>query len=334
MRNAFARAMERLAAADGRVVLLSGDIGNRMFDRFKAAHPDRFYNCGVAEANMVSLAAGMASAGLRPFCYTIAPFMVYRALEQIRVDLCYHRQPVVIAGVGAGLCYAELGATHQSCEDLAVLRALPHMAVVCPGDPVEVELATRATLRHDGPTYLRLGKKGEPVVHDAQPDFEIGTGIVLREGLDLCLLACGNILPLALEVDDALRRDGGGARVVSLHTVKPLDQPLLRESFGRFRLIVTLEEHGLIGGLGAAVAEWAVDAAEADNDHAPGVDPRRLLRIATPDLYLHEAAKQADARERFGLGVQAIIDRIEHRLGQHHGRPPGQASTASQGVGR
>jgi transketolase len=174
MRNAFVRAIEQVAARDGRVVVLSGDIGNRMFDRFKAACPDRFYNCGVAEAGMVSLAAGMASCGLRPFCYTIAPFMVYRALEQIRVDLCYHRQPVVIAGVGAGLCYAELGATHQSCEDLATMRSLPHMSVVCPGDPVEVELAVHAAIGCDGPTYLRLGKKGEPTVHDERLDFAIG----------------------------------------------------------------------------------------------------------------------------------------------------------------
>lgn len=317
MRNAFARAMERLAAADGRVVLLSGDIGNRMFDRFKAAFPDRFHNCGVAEAGMVSLAAGMAACGLRPFCYTIAPFMVYRAMEQIRVDLCYHRQPVVIVGVGAGLCYAELGATHQSCEDLATMRSLPHMTVVCPGDPIEVECAVHALMECDGPTYLRLGKKGEPTVHDGRPDFAIGKGIVLREGAGVCLLACGNVLPLALAVDDHLRRNGRGARVVSMHSVKPLDVGLLAEAFGRFRLVVTIEEHGLIGGLGAAAAEWAVDH---------GMDTRGLLRIATPDDYLHEAGDQDYARAKLGLGVDAIIERIDGRIGR------GEAMGALQGA--
>jgi transketolase len=319
MRNAFVRAIEQVAARDRRVVVLSGDIGNRMFDRFKAAFPDRFYNCGVAEAGMVSLAAGMASCGLRPFCYTIAPFMVYRAMEQIRVDLCYHRQPVVIAGVGAGLCYAELGATHQSCEDLATMRSLPHMTVVCPGDPVEVECAVHAAMECAGPTYLRLGKKGEPTVHGQRPDFAIGRGIVLREGTDVCLLACGNVLPLALRVDDHLRRNGRSARVVSMHTVKPLDEHLLAEVFGRFRLIVTIEEHGLIGGLGAAVVEWAVDR---------GVDARGLLRIATADDYLHEAGDQDYARAKLGLGVEAIIERIDRRMGR--GEVMGAAQGATQ----
>ena len=138
MRNAFADELLTVAERDPRVVFLSGDIGNRLFDKFKAKYPDRFYNCGVAEQNMMGMAAGLAMCGLRPICYTITPFTTTRCLEQIRVDVCYHHVPVIIAGVGAGLCYAELGATHHACEDIAFLRMLPTMSVVCPGDPVEV----------------------------------------------------------------------------------------------------------------------------------------------------------------------------------------------------
>ena len=169
MRNAFATEITALAAADERVVLLAGDIGNRLFDAFKARQPERFFNCGVAEANMTSVAAGMAMCGLRPVTYTITPFVTTRCLEQIRVDLCYHRLPVVIVGVGAGLSYASLGATHHACEDIALLRALPEMEVVCPADPMEVRLALRAALRRDGLSISASARKGNRPYTGASP---------------------------------------------------------------------------------------------------------------------------------------------------------------------
>ena len=300
MRNAFAQEVTELAAADERVVLLSGDIGNRLFDDYKERHPDRFINCGVAEANMVSMAAGMAMDGLRPVAYTITPFITTRVLEQIKVDVCYHHVPVAIVGVGGGLSYASLGATHHSLEDIAFLRALPGMSVVCPADAHEVRPALRATLAQDGPVYIRLGKKGEPLVHAAEPDFRIGRGITLREGVDACILATGNIVPTALEAAEDLARGGLDARVVSFHTVKPLDEELLAEAFRSFPLVVTVEEHGLIGGVGSAVAEWAAD-------HAPG--GARLLRIGARDEYLHESGGQAHARSWYGLTSEAIAAR-------------------------
>ena len=300
MRNAFAREITELAEADERVVLLSGDIGNRLFDDFKQRHPDRFINCGVAEANMVSMAAGMAMDGLRPVAYTITPFITTRVLEQIKVDVCYHHVPVTIVSVGGGLSYASLGATHHSLEDIAFLRALPGMAVVCPADAHEVPPALRAAVAQDGPVYIRLGKKGEPLVHAAEPDFRIGRGIVLREGGDACLLATGNIVPTALEAADELAKGGLEVRVVSFHTVKPLDEELLAEAFRSFPLVVTVEEHGLIGGVGSAVAEWAAD-------NAPG--SARLLRIGARDEYLHESGGQAHARAWYGLTAEAIASR-------------------------
>lgn len=300
MRNAFAAEITALAAADPRVVLLSGDIGNRLFDKYKAQCPGRFFNCGVAEANMISMGAGMAMCGLRPVAYTITPFITTRCLEQIRVDVCYHHVPVIIVGTGSGLSYASLGATHHSCEDIAFLRALPHMTVICPGDAVEVRLALKAALSYPEPVYLRIGKKGEPVLHKQPVDFVIGKGIVMKPGKEVCILSTGNTLGLAMKAAEELDKQGASAQVVSLHTVKPLDEELLSDAFRRYQTVVTVEEHSLIGGLGSSVAEWLVDRPP---------QKARLLRIGTPDDFIHEAGDQEHARRYFGLTCERIVER-------------------------
>lgn len=306
MRNAFASEITRLGDEDPRVVLLSGDIGNRLFDEFRGKHPTRFLNCGVAEANMIGMAAGLALSGMRPVTYTITPFTTTRCLEQIRVDVCYHHVPVTIVGVGAGLAYASLGPTHHACEDIAFLRALPHMTVVCPGDAHEVRAAMRASVAYGQPLYLRLGKKGEPKVHsDVPKDFKIGRGLVLETGDDVCLLSTGNMLPVVVEAGAQLRARGISTQVVSLHTVKPLDTALLADVFATREVVCTIEEHSLLGGLGGAVAEWAVDQASV---HA------RLLRFGTGDIFLHHSTEQDHARERFGLGVEQIVARVQNAL--------------------
>jgi transketolase len=305
MRNAFAAEITALAQADPRVVLLSGDIGNRLFDTFRDRCPGRFFNCGVAEANMITLAAGMAMNGLRPIAYTITPFITTRCLEQIRVDVCYHNVPVAIVGVGAGLSYASLGPTHHSCEDIAFLRALPNMAVVCPGDPVEVRLALRGSLLRTSGTYIRLAKKGEAVVHKAPPDFAIGKAITLREGNDVCLLSTGNMLPEAAAAADLLAKAGLVAQLVSFHTVKPLDVDCLADAFGRFSLVATIEEHSRLGGFGSAVAEWLAD------------QPRQkasLCRFGTSDEFFHESGEQEHARHHFGLTAPQIAEAIQERM--------------------
>ncbi len=307
MRNAFAAELTAIASEDPRVMMLSGDIGNRLFDKFKAAFPERFYNCGVAEQNMMSVAAALASCGLRPIAYTITPFVTMRCLEQIRVDVCYHGLPVVIVGIGAGLSYASLGATHHSMEDVACLRSLPGMSVVCPGDPVETRLALRAALKSPGPVYLRLGKKGEPVVHKAPPDFTIGRGIVLKSGTRVCLLSTGTLLPESMSAVDELDRSGLTTGLVSFHTVKPLDDALLCDVFSRFELVVTIEEHGLIGGLGGAIAEWLCDRKP---------QKARLCRIGGPDAFLSEAGGQEYARKRLGLDAEGIAARVLRSLNQ------------------
>jgi len=309
MRNAFAEELTALAREDQRIVLLSGDIGNKLFDRFKQIDDRRFFNCGVAEANMMGVAAGLAMSGLRPVIYTITPFTTTRCFEQIRVDVCYHKAPVIIVGTGSGLSYAELGPTHHSLEDMAIMRSLPGMNVMAPCDSTELRLCLRAALKQNGPAYLRIGKKGEPAIHGQDPDLKIGKAIVLREGGALAMLGSGTIMSEVLAAADILQAQGVRSEVVSLHTIKPLDTAYLAATIARLGMLVTVEEHGLIGGLGSAVAEWAAAAGCRS----------RLLCFGTPDEFMHEIGSQTYARHKYGLEGQQIAGRILDAL--KSGRP-------------
>lgn len=305
MRNAFADEITKLGAVDPRVVLLSGDIGNKLFDKYKDGAPGRFFNCGVAEANMMSVASGMALCGLRPVIYTITPFTTTRCFEQIRVDACYHKAPVIIVGTGSGLSYAELGPTHHSLEDIAILRALPEMTVMAPGDCLELRAALRAALKHDGPVYIRIGKKGEPNIHAGAPELTIGKSINLRQGSDVCLIGTGVMMSVVLEAAHLLGKRGISARVESFHTIKPLDTEALADIFDKIKVVASVEEHGRIGGLGGAIAEWlaTVDA------------PRgKLITFATDDVFMHEVGSTQYARSKFGLTAENIVSRVSSSL--------------------
>jgi transketolase len=307
MRNAFADEINELAAADPRIVMLSADIGNRLFDRFKVRNPGRFYNTGVAEANTISMAAGLASCGLRPTCYTITPFITARCYEQIKVDVCYHQMPVLIVGTGSGLSYAALGATHHSLDDISLMRSLPGMRVLAPGDAMELRSCMRAALASEAPTYIRIGKKGEPVIFREPPPFAFGQWNLLRQGAGVALLAAGNTLPLAVETANALGEIGLHPSVTSCASIKPLDTKALYRAFLECDVVVTVEEHGLIGGFGSAVADWFADQRTA---------PRaRLLRFGAGDYYLHDSGEQDHARETYGINVSSIVDGVVAVLG-------------------
>ena len=305
MRNAFAKAVTELSDFHPELVMLAGDIGNRLFDSLKDKHPNRFFNCGVAEANMTGVAAGLAASGMRPITYTITPFNTVRCLEQIRLDVCYPNLPVIIVGTGAGLSYAGLGATHHSMEDIALLRTLPNMHVVCPADPIEVKLAVADALRLARPTYIRLGKKGEPTIHDGEPDFQIGKGIILRNGSDIAIVSVGNMLAEAIESANQLQNHGVSAEVISLHTVKPLDTGLLNNLFQNKKLVAVVEEHSLIGGASSAILEWGCD-------HQ--IDLKKLLRFGGPDQFLFACGGQKQARKLAGLTADNITQSILARL--------------------
>ena len=300
MRNAFADEIRKLAVQDPRVIMLSADIGNRLFDKFKVECPGRFFNTGVAEANTISLAAGLSACGLRPVCYTITPFITARCYEQIKVDVCYHEQPVVIVGTGSGLSYASLGATHHSLDDLALMRVLPGMRVLAPADELELRSCLRAALTAAHPTYIRIGKKGEPVIFEKEPEFSFGSWSRLRDGRGpSAILSCGNTLPLAMEAAGQLASLGKEPAVYSCVSVKPLDEGVLRSLFREKRAVLTVEEHALAGGFGSAVAEWL-------GDHAPE-SRARLIRLGAEDRYLHEPGEQEHARHAYGITAERIL---------------------------
>ncbi len=300
MRNAFAEEMTRIATTDKRVVVLSGDIGNKLFEKVKLVDDRRFYNCGIAEANMMGVAAGMALSGLRPFVYTITPFTTTRCFEQIRVDVCYHHAPVVIVGTGSGLSYSELGPTHHSLEDMAIIRTLPGMRVIAPCDALELRTILHEVLKDDIPTYIRIGKKGEPDIHKSAPNLKLGEVNIIRPGKDITLLCAGNMMADTLRAAGILESNGVSAEVVSFHTVKPLDDNYLRQASTRFKMIVTIEEHSRIGGLGSAVAEWRM----AQNKNIV------QMSFGTDDEFMHEVGSQTYARKKFGLTSENITSKI------------------------
>lgn len=303
MRTSFINTLLDIAAHDERVWLLTADLGFSVLEPFIERFPDRYLNVGIAEQNMVGVAAGLAEAGLKPFLYSIANFPTMRCLEQIRNDICYHDRDVTIVAVGGGLAYATQGYTHHGVEDLAVMRSLPGMTVMAPGDPVETKLATEALAYSHGPAYLRLGKANEPVLHEINPPFLIGRGILMRPGFDGTLVSTGAMLGECLTARDrAFAERGLEIRVVSMPTVKPLDERIIAKCAQETPWIMTVEEHSITGGLGAAVAEVM-----AEN---PG--RARLIRHGLPDRVNYEFGSQTYLRERL---MGNLYERIAGQVG-------------------
>lgn len=287
-----------LAAEDDRVCLVTGDLGFGVVEPFAAKFPKQFVNTGVAEQNMTGIAAGMALCGKVVFTYSIANFPTLRCLEQIRNDVCYHRANVKIVSVGGGLAYGALGASHHATEDIAVMRALPEMTVVAPGDPIEAEMATRALVARTGPAYLRLGRSGEPVVHSEGADFQIGKAIRVTEGDDITLIAAGTMLHATAQAAQQLAREGIAARVLSMHTIKPLGVEVVCEAARDTRAIITIEEHSIIGGLGSAVAEVL---AESSGCHV------RFKRMGLPSAFTSAGSREFLTKS-YSLSVEGIVE--------------------------
>jgi len=297
LRNAFVKALLQEAEKDSDILLLVGDLGFSVFEEFMQRFPDRFFNMGVAEANMVGAAAGLALSGKKPFLYSIIPFVTMRCLEQINNDVCYQNANVKIVGIGSGFSYGELGPTHHAITDIAIMRALPNMAVVCPGDPVEARLATMAAIENKGPMYLRLGRSNEPVVHSKEPDFQIGKAIELREGSDVALISTGNMLHSCLLAAEQLLQKGIECRLLSMHTIKPIDKAAILKAAAETKAVFSVEEHSSIGGLGSAISEVL----------AEGKTNALFKKIALPDCFASVVGSQKYLREINGLSADAII---------------------------
>ena len=303
MRNAFARAMTELAQERSDVCLLSGDIGNRMFDRYKEVAPTRFLNCGIAEANMMSMAAGMALSGLRPVVYTITPFTTTRCLEQIRTGVAYHEAPVVIVGTGSGLSYAELGATHHSLEDLAILRSIPNLQVCAPTDSLELQAQLRQAIAEGKPTYIRIGKKGEPDLLSEHQSLGIGKANLIKPGKNILLLGIGPILSEAIKASTILEKQGIQLAIASMGSIKPLDKRFLQQCVAEgYSHWISLEEHHQTGGLGSALLEWLC---------TQQINTIQLRRIGISDHFVHQLGNQSYVRETEGLNATAIADLVQ-----------------------
>jgi transketolase len=300
MRDAFVKKLTEEAEHNSAIMLLVGDLGFGVVAAFGDTYPRQFLNCGVAEQSMVGIAAGMASAGRRPFVYSIANFPTLRPLEQIRNDVCYHGLGVTLVSVGAGLAYGSLGYTHHAVEDMSILRSLPGMRVFSPADPLECRAAVECILADPSPAYLRLGKNKEPIMHTAQPDLSTGAPLLVREGTDVTLLVAGPIVTQALDVAERLDGHGVSVRVLTCPVIKPLNAAAIRDASEGTAGIVTLEEHTLLGGFGSAVLEGFA----THGWRTP------ILPLGLEDAATHIVGDQEWIRERAGLSTEHVMSEI------------------------
>jgi len=295
--------MHALAKADSRVVFIGSDIKRQNLEAFAREFPDRFFMEGIYEAHIVGMAAGMALSGKIPYINTIATFLTRRCYDQVIIDLGLHNLPVRLLGSGGGTVYAPLGPTHIANEDIAILRAIPNMAVIAPCDADEMRRAMLQTLAWPGPIYVRIARGGETIVSSDQRPFRIGESIVMREGADVLLVSTGITTQIALESAAALAVAGVQSSVLHAHTLKPFDRDALLAAAHGKRAVVTIEEHTLMGGLGSIVAEILMEA---------GIHTR-FARLGFPDVFTDELGSQAEIMRKYGLdvpGVGAAVRRL------------------------
>lgn len=302
-REAYGNALAEFGG-DSRIVVLDADLSkSTKTDTFKKKYPERFFNMGIAEGNMMAVAAGMASCGKIVFASSFAIFAAERACEQIRNSICYPRLNVKIGASHAGISVGEDGASHQPVEDMAIMRAIPNMVVISPADAVETRHAVKAAIEYDGPVYLRLGRLGVPVLYDESSyKFEIGKGICLSEGNDVTIIATGLMVHTALEARDLLAGEGIKARVIDIHTVKPIDREIIIKAAKETGAIVTAEEHNIYGGLGSAVAEVVVDSC-----------PVPVKMVAIQDKF-GKSGKPNQLFEKYGLTAANIVEKAKEAI--------------------
>jgi len=304
-RAAYGQALVALAEEYPQLVVLDADLsGSTMTKDFAKAYPDRFYNMGIAEANMVGVAAGLATCGKKPFANSFAMFAAGRAFEQIRNSVAYPNLNVTVVGSHGGLSVGEDGATHQCCEDIAIMRAIPNMTVVCPCDGNEMRAAVKALLEQDGPAYLRMCRLAVEGVTDELPDyhFELGKGVTVKDGSDVTVVATGLMVQAAVKAAEKLAEEGVSVRVLDFHTIKPLDGELLEKAARETGVIVTAEEHSVIGGLGSAVVEYVAE-------HCPVP----VVRHGVQDTF-GRSGKAQEVLDAYGLNAEGVVEQIRKAL--------------------
>ena len=316
MRNSFFRALEIFATPD--TILLLGDLGFSVVNKFQEKYPDQLINAGVAEQNMTGLATGLALAGKKVFTYSIANFNTLRALEQIRNDIAYHKLNVTIVSVGGGLAYGSLGISHHATEDIAIMRAIPDMTVFAPGDTEEAYEITKTIIEKElGPVYLRLGRAGEATLHTKEniKKLKIGNGMPLTEGnaKDLAILSTGGMLEIAQDVHDRLKEINVKPSVYSIHTIKPFDKKLIRNIFKNYEYVISMEEHSIIGGLSSTILESLV---ERGQECPFSVDLRKYIPFALPSEFTSVVGDQEYLRDYYGISPEKIFNKIKQSIKQ------------------
>ena len=301
VRTTFIKTLIQVAKVDKRIFLLTPDLGFSVLEEFEKQFPDRFLNTGIAEANTIGIASGLSLSGKIVYVYSIIPFITMRPFEQIRVDVAYMNTNVRLVGVGAGLSYGAAGATHHSIEDMAIMRSLPNMTVLSPCDPFEVEKLIKHSAVHQGPIYIRLAKKGEPIISNSDSDIKIGKAnfIEKNKNSEIVILFTGNASDIALEVSNELKKKID-IDIVSIHTIKPFPYDVLEKIISTKRFIFTIEEHSLIGGLGSVIAEYI-----AESNFNP-----IFKRFALPDEYSHYVGDQNYIRNKLGFTTKSILKKI------------------------
>jgi transketolase len=306
LRATVLECVHELARKDERIFFIGSDLGEGTMKAFQDEMPERFFMEGISEANIVGMATGFALEGKIPYVNTIATFITRRCFEQNVVDLGLHDVKVRLIGNGGGLVYAPLGPTHLAIEDLAIMRAIPNMTIIAPADASEMRRLMPLTVDHSGPIYIRLGKGYDPIVTREEDEFVIGKAIEMRGGDDALLVTTGVALGLVLEAADELGRLGVEAAVLHMPTVKPFDEAAVREAAGRAKVIISVEEHTIIGGLGSAVAETL---AEANFD-----SPKRFKRIGIPDVFPDQYGSQASLMDHYNINTEHIIATAQNLL--------------------
>jgi len=302
MRNEFIKTLINCAKNNDNIYLLTGDLGFSFLERFQEIFPERFYNVGVAESNMAGIAAGLALSRKIVFIYSIAPFVSMRCFEQIRNDICMQNLNVRIIGVGGGFGYGTAGSTHHSIEDIAIMRVLPNMTVICPSDPLETFYAIEQSIEYKGPIYFRLGIGGEPSIHKSIKNFKISKGIIVEEGNDISIISTGSMLKISKDVSNLLRNSGISVRVISMHTIKPIDMELLKDTVNKVNSIFTIEEHNIIGGIGSAIAEIL-----SESEYGKKV---LFKRFGVQDVFIKEVGDRDFLLEKCSLNTKFIVEKI------------------------
>ena len=259
MRGTFIQTVSRLAREDPKVMLVIGDTGFSVMEPFEAEFGPRFINAGIAEQSFISFSAGLAAMGLKPFAYNVVSFMTLRSAEQILLDICYQENPVILVGVGGGFAYGPAGPTHHALQDIAMMRAFPNMDVYCPADPAEMEAVMLTAYHRERPAYIRIGRSVDAPIHRQALRFPVEKAIALSRGEDIAILACGTILREAVEACELLKQKGCSVTLYSVPCVQPLDHETILACADGHKAVFTMEEHGITGGLGSAVAELLME---------------------------------------------------------------------------